>query len=700
MSLTPESTINTPEDAFFVLRDTRALFQKRMVEIVREAGVATPSVIEAFTEALGEAHDELTSAQREGFEAVDGLTASRMTLMCDADLEQDIRIGDMARRLGELCGNALWHVQLRYMTLLRRKEMPPAHNPVGPEALTAGLWAICQSSDIGLERNMQLLDRLEEQFAAHLPAIYKELNEFLASRNIEPAQIANTSSGGTRTASGAPSTGADSSAGGANANAFSALQQALNAQFGGAGSAVGGSPKAIGGQPGSSGGNVALNAATLVMLNQLTTRLEQLQLSNATLTQTAAADNDAPPRALKAADIDLPPGNPESVALETLGHIFEAIFNIWDLPDTVKTAISRLQIPLLKLSICDPTLFSDETHPARRLINTMGQATLGLPRDISRAHPVSTRLWQIASTVSEILQGDPAVLAVPLAELDALIAERNAALQETAQPFVALLQARETRAETARASEKWLQDTEQQGSAQEILDFIRQYWVKVMAASALEGGTEGPSWQENHNTIVDLMWSVQPKPNAEDRKRLAGLVPTLIRRINAGLDRIGVSQEERAPFLDTCFNLQTASLRGNPPPLVTPSASQEAVAADAPATDRVEIEASGDIRVKIVSGPGQRTAAYRSAGGLVQVGQWLQFIEDGIEPQCGLVVWVSPRTGLTLVYGIDWKQAVGLASDVLERQLRAGDASIVSSRAIFDMAAERALSQIVKGPGQ
>ncbi|MDQ5902819.1 MAG: hypothetical protein QG672_406 [Pseudomonadota bacterium] len=695
MSLTTDSNTDTsgaPEDAFFVLRDTRTLFQKRMTEVAREAGVATPSVLDAFTQALGEAHDELTSAQREGFEAADGLTASRMTLMCDADLEMDIRIGDIARRLSELCGSALRQVQLRYMTLLRRQEMSPANNPVGPEALSSGLWAICQSNDVGLERNMQLLGRLEEQFSAHLPAIYAELNELLTSRNIAPAQIVNISSGGTRSGSAAQSAGNGRSDG--NANAFSALQQALNTQFGGTGNVAGGMTNTSS-QSGNSGGNVALNAATLVMLNQLTTRLEQLQLSS-NATQAASSDHEAPPRALKAADIDLPLGNPESVALETLGHIFEAIFNIWDLPDTVKTAISRLQIPLLKLSICDPSLFSDEAHPARRLINAMGQATLGLPRDISRAHPVSARLWQIASTVSETLQGDPGVLSAPLAELDTLITERNAALRETAQPFVALLQARENRAETVRASEKWLRDTEQQGSAQEILDFLRQYWVRVMSASALEGGTEGPSWQENHDTIVDLMWSVQPKPGADDRKRLAGLVPTLIRRINAGLDRIGVSQAERAPFLDACFNLQTASLRGNPPPLVTPSGNQETAATDSSAADLVDTETSGDIRVKIVSGPGRQTAAYRSAANNMQVGQWLQFIEDGIEPQCGLVVWISPRTGTTLLYGIDWKHAVALASDVLERQLREGDASIVSSRAIFDMAAERALSQIAK----
>ena len=46
------------------------------------------------------------------------------------------------------------------------------------------------------------------------------------------------------------------------------------------------------------------------------------------------------------------------------------------------------------------------------------------------------------------------------------------------------------------------------------------------------------------------------------------------------------------------------------------------------------------------------------------------------------------------MFNSDWGYAVALAPSLLEQQLRAGRARIVSESALFDEAAERALGQI------
>ena len=62
--------------------------------------------------------------------------------------------------------------------------MKPDANPVGPEALIAGLWALCNACDVSLERKLALLDQLEAALAAELPVIYGEINELLASHGL------------------------------------------------------------------------------------------------------------------------------------------------------------------------------------------------------------------------------------------------------------------------------------------------------------------------------------------------------------------------------------------------------------------------------------------------------------------------------------------------------------------------------------
>ena len=188
--------------------------------------------------------------------------------MCDADLELDIRIKEIARRLADLAGNALWRAQLRYMSLLQRPAMSPENNPVGPEAISSGLWALCNASGAALDRQMELLDRLEQLLASELPAVYDELNDLLASRNVEPAQSTITQSPGPRVGSSPAGGSSQAGSGGTGGgDPFAALQQVLSAQFGGI---------AAGATGGAAGGDgEALRRRGEVMRGQRTTRARE-----------------------------------------------------------------------------------------------------------------------------------------------------------------------------------------------------------------------------------------------------------------------------------------------------------------------------------------------------------------------------------------------------------------------------------------
>lgn len=695
-----ESASNSTEDSYFILRDVRAILEKRMVDVAQRAGMGSQSVVKAFAAAVGDTHDMLASDKhRDGFELADSLTSSKMTLMCDADLELDIRIGDVSRKLLDHSSNPLWRAHQRYITLLKRPAMKPDSNPVGLEAIAAGFRAVCETSSGDHARKMELLNRLEEILSTELPVIYEEINDALGNHGIEPAAAQITQLPSARRDG---SIGGGGNGGGGNGSGMSghtavggdslgALQRALGAQFGG-----GNSSASDGGAGG--GANAALSAATLVMLNQLSARLDQLQRTG--MAGTEGGDmSESSLRAIKAADLDLPLGNPEGIALETLGHIFEAIFNIWDLPDTVKTALGRLQIPLLRLSVTDPTLFSDENHPARRLINAIGRAAVGLPRDVARSHPISSHVWQISSSVSENLHSDASVLATPLSELDALIVERDAAIKAAARPFIDHLVAKEAEARNADLARQWLQEIAKRPSAREIHDFLRQYWVQVMELAALVGGATGTLWVEAASTATDLMWSVQPKGDAEDRKKLANLVPGLIRRINAGLDQIGISQDGRKPFLDACFNLQTSSLRGMPAPTMVPTEEETAsavLASDHNAPPSFETVGTQSLHWLMLPGTAD-AASYRAGGAPVQLGQWIQLAHESGKLYTGLAVWSSAKLGITLLSNPDWGFALCATAAYLDGARRAGQLQIVSNRAIFDLAAQQALSQLTGG---
>ena len=201
------------------------------------------------------------------------------------------------------------------------------------------------------------------------------------------------------------------------------------------------------------------NASTMVMLNHLMERLhvlEQQQVSG--LSSLASVESGGQPalRALRSKDFDVPLGKPAAIALDTLSLIFESIFAASDLPDAVKAAIGRLQIPLLKLAILDPSFFADTQHPARRLVNRMARAAIGLAQDTGREHPVCVSLGKVADAVRSSLETNDGELSPHLEELDALIEERDQSLQANAQPYVQLVLEHEAREASRSVAQDWL----------------------------------------------------------------------------------------------------------------------------------------------------------------------------------------------------------------------------------------------------
>lgn len=685
------------DDRFELLRAGRALFQRQLGEIIGKSGVARPSLLAAFGRALGEAYDQLASARpREDFDETGELTASRLTLMGDDDLEIDIRISDIGSHLRDAAGRDLGRSQLRYMTLLGRPKMKAAGNPVGPDAICHGLWAICRESGGSLEQTLALLDRIEKLLLQQLPTLYREIDALLAGRGVEPA-----SAQGVPAAVTAGRDGERRGDGGRTpANPLSTLQQAMRQQRGTDQTIPAGQSFAHGD---AQAANPTVDAAAMVMLKHLLDRLTALETQSTASGGQAVQGRAVPPLplcAVKSGDLDLPLGKPEAITLDTMGLIFESIFDSPDLPDTIKAAIARLHIPLLKLAITDPTLFADSMHPARQLINRLARAAIGLPRTTGWEDPVCKRIGSVTTAVRATLDRKGASLEPYLAELDALIGERDQAVRRATAGHVLLVVEYEKEQHAEHLVNSWLRTTLAAMPAPEIASFIEKYWSQVMLSAALAGGTDGTRWQQDSTTAAELIWSVRPKDSAEERQRLAAMASSLLRRIGAGLDEIGVTGAERSPFLNSLFDLQTAALRAQAPIATTPPATTPGDPCQAGPRNTAEADTGPRIlkrdglRVHHLGVPIRPAPPRRRSPADWQVGDWLRFRATDKETLCGLCCWQSPSSGTVVLFNPAWSYAVAMPATTLDQQLGAGVAQLVSRIALFDAAAESALSRL------
>jgi hypothetical protein len=692
-----EPPTNRPGERQLALaRASREILQRRLGDVVRICAAHSPTAAVAFEREVGEAHDELLATHSDDdFGQASELTASRLTLMGDEDLELDIRIRNIGSRLREAAGRALSRCQARYLTLLGWSASNAGDEPLGPEVICLGLWALCREAARGLDEALPLLDRIEQRLLQQLPLIYGEVDDFLASQGVEAAPAERRQKADTGAAT-APLPRSNAS----HRQASSlALQDFVRQQT--AGTPTAGSAPFVGdGSP--PAGSPTLDTAALFMLQHLLARLTALEACTpaADGTTTRAAGTVVP----RSQDLDLPAGRPEAVTIDTLALIFEAMFESDELPDAIRAALGSLQIPLLKVAIVDPALLADETHPARLLLNRLGHAALGLPRDAPSAHPLCARLVRLAATARAALGRQPIDLGAPLADLAALIDERERTIRAAAEPYVQMVRTHESRRYASQLAATWLRTSLARTRSSEIAAFLEAYWLRVMISAGADGGPSGERWQQHSRTADDLIWSVLPKQGPDERKRLAGMASSLLKRIAEGLDGIGISAAERKPFLDQLFDLQTAALRNQPA-----AAPAAALTPGAPSTSRSgeginnaagkkaqRLEHDGR-QVRYLGGATSERTLQTSAEASWQVGEWLRFSLSDAAPPCGLCCWQDPAGATALLLNPEWRWAVAAHRSFIDRQIAIGEARIVSRIGLFDAAAERALRRLSGG---
>lgn len=268
----------------------------------------------------------------------------------------------------------------------------------------------------------------------------------------------------------------------------------------------------------------------------------------------AGPTGDEPRRTLAERDAD---------TLDLVFLFFEHLLGGSELPDPIKTLIARMQIPVAKLALLDKAFFADQEHPARRLLNDIGEAGVGWSEDDGRG-PDS--LYGMIERVIERLvldfDGDTRLFARMDRYFRAFIAREQARARAAG-----LL---DTQPDRARLAPE--QATVAAAIAERLATYAR---VPVVIETILNRGwslvllqihrTHGPGsreWQYALELIDRLLWSVRAKGNAEERRQLLKRIPGLLETLRQRLSEVGCDQRQMASWFKELQALHLDVLQG------------------------------------------------------------------------------------------------------------------------------------------
>ena len=518
--------------------------------------------------------------------------SQELSLLQDAELEESLAIGNLTTKAESRYRPELLEMRFHLGRLLERERLPERSNPYGP-------FALCEA----FRRALILADQVEPPIRL---VVYKLFDRHLMDRlgdfyrgcvslavadgHVPDSGFAHLLRRGVQAATAA--SGASSLAAGISTSQtvtlpFDVLQGLLALQ-----------------RP----------VDAPAPLRRIQVRTSELLAMLSNLGAHALSDGMISGEALRSGLNDALSGaGPGSLALaredeDTLDLVFlffEHLLQGNDLPDPIKALIGRLQIPVAKLALLDKTFFSDQAHPARRLLNHMGQAAVGWSEDDDRG-PDS--LYGMIERVVERLildfDGDPTLFTQMDRYFVAFIAREESQARSLEARSVAQLGGRAPESEQHTVANLVEEVLARYPLVPPVVESIlRDGWEPAMLVTLRSSGTDSSAWRRGLELADRLLWSVQPKLDAEDRRQLLRRIPEILRGLRSQLAGGGSDQRQLARWFRDLQTLHLGALQGEalaPSPAIS-GLTGDPMASALPIGSWVELprKDGGKVRLKV-----------------------------------------------------------------------------------------------------
>ena len=258
-------------------------------------------------------------------------------------------------------------------------------------------------------------------------------------------------------------------------------------------------------------------------------------------------------------------GRLDHMVIDVVSSLFDQILSDTRVPPQMARQIARLQLPVLRVALSDPTFFSSRRHPVRRFVNRI--ASLACAFDDFDDGPGKQFLERVRALVQEIVEGDfdqVDLYSAKLAALEAFITEQtnNEAHEQGAAITLG-----------SKESELRLQQRytlQLQGALQPmhlpswLADFLPQVWGQAIVLAASRDGAESDRAKRYRRVGRDLVMSIMPKGTPALRKKFLMALPPLMKDLNEGMGLIGWPEAAQREFFAKLLPAHAESLKGAP----------------------------------------------------------------------------------------------------------------------------------------
>ena len=249
----------------------------------------------------------------------------------------------------------------------------------------------------------------------------------------------------------------------------------------------------------------------------------------------------------------------EKMTIDIVAMLFEFILKDHQVPAEVRAQLGRLQFSVLKMALMDSALLTKKSHPARLLVNRIGSISVGLQQIDPTGERISAEICRI---VEELLANDsenPELFSKMLDQLDSFIARELLASNNKVEQAVKVVVHAEQRShrlnhESARL-EKMLEGII-------ITPYLRRFLIDTWS-HVIERVERNPTADSTRFRLLvtNLLWSILPKVNRDDRSMLLQVIPVIVPVLREGMGLVAWLPEHQQELLNWLVDAHTTVMR-------------------------------------------------------------------------------------------------------------------------------------------
>lgn len=242
--------------------------------------------------------------------------------------------------------------------------------------------------------------------------------------------------------------------------------------------------------------------------------------------------------------------------VDLVGMIFRYMLDDPHLHDGVKSLLSHLHTPYLKLALMDKTFLDNYEHSARVLLNSMAEVggkwvkedndRMVLPKIRTVVETVLKGFVDDASIFDQLLD-DFSRFKENLEKRARMVEKRNTESQQGLEKLELSKQ---------RAADEVVSRMEQAAIDEKVADLLQQPWTDFLAFNLLRHGDEGLTWQSALKVLDGVVWSVRPDAIADSKEDLQRRQHSLEQSVSEGLQTIGYDTEASKGLLKSLKEAQ------------------------------------------------------------------------------------------------------------------------------------------------